>query len=329
MAEKYAMCKYGPLHRFERCTYCHCLDECVLPLEIPSCLWTDESDVPAGSAGIDFFVGQHYTSSQMQRIRLYISNVAKDLLPMWARMAAWFFKIYPEHAFVYDGVFSWDDVFPRVVLRSCSSVSDVFILHRPAGLHWAVDADGSTFLARLQRRRLSAQSFRVYQATADVNIGSFRAACGQKCLRIHVSDDGLGLYLVPLGAPFDRFGGWTSAEFFQSLDESRVLHEVSVEDMLRRGGDHAYVLVHPVTTPAQSGSRCCDVFHDGSVAGIGHHGQGIAAGWIFPSSFVCGSASLACGCTGSGAGELLGVGHPEMYSLAGFDCVCGLLWVSF
>jgi ribonuclease HI len=63
----------------------------------------------------------------------------------------------------------------------------------------------------------------------------------------------------------------------------------------------------PVHSPRVTAGGCCLVFSDGSVAGTGHSGSGISAGWFFSGSNVSGSASIACMCNGSGAGELLGI----------------------
>ena len=111
--------------------------------------------------------------------------------------------------------------------------------------------------------------------------------------------------------------GWTPCEVFGESSESHELCQVSAPPDRSSGAPLSLLLL---MTPVTRGSGTCFVFHDGSVAGDGHSGQGIAAGWVFSGCFLSGSVSLACMCTGSAAGELLGIGRSDMHTVCPQIC---------
>ena len=105
---KYACCKHGPGHRRKGgCGFVHSLDELCMPVRPPSQVWRDLSDHRGGPAGIDWFVGQAYSSRQWQRLLLYLDDEAIPRMPAWARRLCWFMDMGGLDEYVQDADFDW------------------------------------------------------------------------------------------------------------------------------------------------------------------------------------------------------------------------------
>ena len=131
---------------------------------------------------------------------------------------------------------------------------------------------------------------------------AMRTRVGQKYCIIEVSDDMWWVSLVPCSTGVLVEGGWAPRAVFVTTGQQHVLHQVVMPSAVL----HSRV---SVTAPVVvAGEGRCVVFSDGSVSSGAH----IAAGWIFSGLYASGSASLACTCTGSEAGELLGIGRTHI-----------------
>ena len=104
---KYACCKHGPGHRVDRCGFAHRLSELSIPTRPQPCVWRDKSHERKGHAGIDWFLGQAYSSSQWQRLLLYLQQESVPCMPAWARRLSWFMDLGDLDDGVCDGDFGW------------------------------------------------------------------------------------------------------------------------------------------------------------------------------------------------------------------------------
>ena len=158
------------------------------------------------------------------------------------------------------------------------------------------------------------KSYPVFQCLEDFPDGQtqdIRLRHAQKYVRTSVSPDGAWWFVFPVCLNAHA-GGWAPCELFREGCETHVLYQVSSPPDKSNG---VLVSLLPLTMPAIRGSGRCLVYHDGFVAGDGHSGQGIAAGWVFSGCFLSGSVSSACICTEAAAGELLVIGRTEMYTV--------------
>ena len=293
------------------CGFCHDPANLWFPDRIAFVLWHDTTHEHRGHAGLDYFVGQQYTHLQLERILVYLQNVEFRRLPNWARMMAWFYKVFPADHFPWDGDFGCFDMMDEVVCRCVDPVRDEL----PVGFQYALDEDGVSFQRRLRDRMEDAQSFQEcrciqawslgYTPAAGMPYGgqAMRTRVGQKYCIIEVSDDMWWVSPVPCSTGVLVEGGWAPPAVFVTTGQQHVLHQVVMPSAVL----HSRV---SVTAPVVvAGEGRCVVFSDGSVSsGAQRFSGGIAAGWIFSGLYASGSASLACTCTGSEAGELLGIG---------------------
>jgi hypothetical protein len=94
-------------------------------------------------------------------------------------------------------------------------------------------------------------------------------------------------------------GGWVPPSYFEASGTTRLIPGILpvFQSHQEESSQHLVCLYR---SPQQG---IVLVYCDGSTDG----GRGIAAGWLFAGCFIYGSASLCCMCTGSAAGELLGL----------------------
>ena len=314
MPPQYAMCKHGPRHRMSGCGFCHDPVNLSFPARIPSQLWRDTTHEHRGHAGLDYFVGQQYTHLQMERVLVYLQNSEFRQLPNWARMLGWFYKVFPADHFPWDGDFGCFDMLDAVVCRCVDPVRDGL----PVGFSYALDQDGVCFQRRMRDRMEDAQYFVECQCIQSWSLGdtqlvgmpyggrTLRTRQGQKYCIIEGIDDMLWVSPAPCSTGVLVEGGWAPQGVFVTTGQAHLLHQVVMPS----------AVLSPVSVAAPvvvAGEGRCVVFSDGSVSsGDQRFSGGIAAGWIFSGLYASGSASLACTCTGSEAGELLGIGRTHI-----------------
>ncbi len=105
---RYALCKHGPSHKMPDCGYAHSLSELQFPRRISHKQWHCYAHVRQGHSGIDRFVGQLYSTQQLERICVYLLNEPLESLPSWARMLCWFMQLYSDEYFIADHDFGWE-----------------------------------------------------------------------------------------------------------------------------------------------------------------------------------------------------------------------------
>ena len=105
---RYALCKHGPSHKMRDCGYAHSLSELQFPMRISHKQWHCYAHVRQGQSGIDRFVGQLYSTQQLERICVYLLNEPLESLPSWARMLCWFMQLYSDEYFIADYDFGWE-----------------------------------------------------------------------------------------------------------------------------------------------------------------------------------------------------------------------------
>ena len=109
---RYACCKHGPFHsmREQPCGFAHCLSDISIPTPlIDARLWRDQTHMRGGHPGIDWFVGQAYSPSQLARVFLYLLNDPVASWPLWAKRLAWYFDYGHREDYVSDGDLGWSD----------------------------------------------------------------------------------------------------------------------------------------------------------------------------------------------------------------------------
>ena len=175
----YALCKHGPAcarYKEGQCDFAHSLREVKLPVgkTLYARRWVDESHMPAGRTGIDYFFGQKYSQTQHERIMSYLEEEGQGEIPLWCLMYLWFTKhrLYRLCA-EYD--FGWHSSVIRIsqemMLPSYARV--LYEDPRNLCLQWdppfeyARDDEGKTFAQRMAARLLHGRSFCVLEAKRD------------------------------------------------------------------------------------------------------------------------------------------------------------------
>ena len=85
----------------------HSLSDLRMPIKPPPQVWRDRSHARGGPAGIDWFLGQAYSSSQWQRLLRYLADESVPRMPPWARRLSWFMDLGDPDEYVQDADFGW------------------------------------------------------------------------------------------------------------------------------------------------------------------------------------------------------------------------------
>ena len=113
---RYALCKHGPSHGMARCGFAHSLGDLQFPDRISSKQWHCYAHIRRGHSGIDRFIGQLYSTQQLERIYIYLLNESLESLPSWARMLCWFMQLYSDEYFIADHDFGWQETLRGIFL---------------------------------------------------------------------------------------------------------------------------------------------------------------------------------------------------------------------
>lgn len=320
---KYACCKHGPSHRGAGCGFAHNLSELSIPAGTTPCLWRDRSHERGGPAGIDWFLGQAYSSSQWERILLYLGSEPISSMPPWAKRLAWFMRLGDLDDYVCDGDFGWAaDVQQYLDIEVTYGRSRMgFRPCLPFDLAHDRISSGMTLDGRMCRRmRYHGAHYRLYRARVSwrdapaMALATRRSGCwyhrqylnlvgGEFYVRVlESSGDAPWWYMVPMSAlpKILKRGGWAPPVYFEPTGESIEMYEVPVDELTLVSDQSAQVQVLPPLP--------CDldiwVYVDGST----DDGRGIAAGCLATSDCLSMRASLALpGMTGAESSALLGL----------------------
>ena len=107
---KYALCKHGPHHRYQfgGCEFAHSLNEVSMPKHVNPKQWRDESHVPGGPCGIDYFAGQALSRTQFDRmLGMRQEEGLWHSTPACYRAFGWFIGLGNPNEYVCDGDFDW------------------------------------------------------------------------------------------------------------------------------------------------------------------------------------------------------------------------------
>ena len=326
----YACCKHGPGHRGERkggCGFAHSLSELRIPVRPPPQVWRDLSHSRKGPAGIDWFLGQRYSSSQWQRLWLYLLPTLDDesvpRMPPWARRLRWFMDMGEPDEYVQDADFSWaaelmEYLDLAVVYDPCHD-RPLF----PFDLQWD-HRDPSMSLhqrmvLRMTEGRCAYMRYRArvsWQEAHKFVLVTGPSRCrydrqylslegGAYYVRILVgSVDASWWYVVPQNAlpKILSRGGWAPSVYFAATGDTVDLYEVPL-DVIRPVS--AQSAAEEVAAPLPLNDRDCICVH---VYGSADDGRGIAAACVSTElrDSLCASLALP-GMTGSECSALLGI----------------------
>ena len=120
-------------------------------------------------------------------------------------------------------------------------------------------------------------------------------------VRLGMSEEPSWWYVVELDSVQQvfRYGGWVPPSYFANTGSIILIPDIlPVFQSHEQESSSASIAVY-----RSPGKGIVHAYCDGSTK----IGLGIAAGWVFAGCFIYGSAALCCMCTGSAAGELLGL----------------------
>jgi hypothetical protein len=287
------------------CGFAHCLNEVALPDRINPHMWNDLTLCAQGPAGIDFFIGQEFSSQQLDRVCALLTNEGLRQAPPWVRLLFWFRGFGDDGEYVLDSDFGW-----RL------SVFEAHCQH----FHQMLDDSSLNIVFRMSKRMASAITLPVYTARVDwrdhgdAYRGSTTMSWGAQSLQYLSIEKGLKYCRVGVSGCLDpwwyvvrtdcvtallRQGGWVPPAGFVCTDETMTFHELSVPVLVEQ--DELFTgIVHPLPPTL---SEKLAVYCGGSC----NAGLGIAAGWSFQGMNFADRASVAGSFRGSEASELLGI----------------------
>ncbi len=196
---------------------------------------------------------------------------------------------------------------------------DVFLQERYLPFDLAKDMDGSSFFQRMAARLRSRREFQTYvclenwndedgyyASTTSMSWGTTSTKYlavhkGRAYVRLGMSEEPSWWYVVEHDhvQHVFRYGGWVPPDYFANTGSIILIPDI-LPVFQSHEQESSSVSVCFYRSPEQG---IVYAYCDGSTKG----GLGIAAGWLFAGCFIYGSASLCCMCTGSAAGELLGL----------------------
>ena len=322
----YACCKHGPGHRHARkegCGFAHSLSELRIPVRPPPQVWRDRSHSRGGPAGIDWFLGQRYSSSQWQRLLLYLDDESVPRMPPWARRLRWFMDIGEPDEYVQDADFSWAaelmEYLDLVVKYDPGHGRPIFpfdlqgdqrdpsmTLHQRMVLRMT---EGRCAYMRFRARLSWRDAHKFVAITAPAGFGYDRQYlildCGVEYVRILVgSANASWWYMVPLDAlpAILTRGGWAPSVYFEATGDTIDLYEVPLDKLRPVSAQSA---AEEVAAPLPLTDQDCICVH---VYGSADDGRGIAAACHSSElrDNLCASLALP-GMTGSECSALLGI----------------------
>lgn len=199
------------------------------------------------------------------------------------------------------------------------SDSDVFLQEQYLPFELAKDNDGVSFFERMAARLRCRREFQTYVCIADWNDedGYYASTTtmswgttSTKYLGVHkdrtyvrlgMSEEPSWWYVVEpdRAQHVFRYGGWVPPDYFSKIGSIMLIPDI-LPVFKSHEQENSSVSISFYRSPQQG---IVYAYCDGSTKS----GLGIAAGWLFAGCFIYGSASLCCMCTGSAAGELLGL----------------------
>ena len=321
---RYSCCKHGPFHGMgdRRCGFAHCLSDISIPTSMhltDARLWRDQTHMCGGHAGIDWFVGQAYSPSQLERVFLYLLNDPVASWPLWAKRLAWYFDYGNREDYVSDGDLGWSDdalqYFGINVSYEHRCAPHRFPFATALDPNWGMTLEERMF----ERMTTGARGYNLYLAKVSwgdqVSYYASRTDSGwgkygRQYLQVEEGCMYLRLFASPCADPWWYMvpmtalpkvlshGGWAPPVAFDATGDYHTLYEVPLSEL------------ECVSEPVQEAvlalvpSGCIRVF----VAGSTDDRQGIAAACLIAGVYSASRASLALpGMTGAEASELLGI----------------------
>ena len=323
----YACCKHGPGHRHARkdgCGFAHSLSELRILVRPPPQVWRDRSQARRGPAGIDWFLGQRYSSSQWQRLLLYLlDDESAPRMPSWARRLRWFMDMGEPDEYVQDADFGWAAELQKYLGIGVTYGHDRARPRFPFDLQQDQREPSMSLDARMCLRMTNgrgtygryraiihwrdAQPFAILSkpTTREYDRQYLKLVGQAEYVRILVgSENASWWYMVPLDAlpAILTRGGWAPSVYFEATGDTIDLYEVPL-DKLRPVSDQS--AAEEVAAPLPLTDQECICVH---VYGSADDGRGIAAACHSSAlrDNLCASLALP-GMTGSECSALLGI----------------------